>query len=76
MTIVEQTEFGENGYTYIKTVYSNGTIDIHIKSDPIPEPEPEPVDPPVTNEEIKELQLDTLEGIATLFELQIGSISV
>lgn len=52
MQVVSTEEFQENGYTYEKVTYDNGTVDVHIKPDPIvPGPEPEP-QPAVTNEDI------------------------
>ncbi len=56
LTIVEQTEYEENGYTYIKTVYSNGTIDIHIKSDPASVEPPAPSTEPTMQDIMDELK--------------------
>lgn len=60
LTITEQTEYEENGYTYIRTEYSNGTLDIHIKSDPPSEPV-EPMTEP-TNADIMAKLEDMTSG--------------
>lgn len=51
MKVIKTEEFEENGYTYEKVTYDNGTINTYIKpsSEELP---PEPPVAPITNEDI------------------------
>lgn len=74
MTLVSTEEVIENEVTYIVNTYSNGTIEKYVKPDPnyVP-PEPEPMPAPVTNDELKELVLANMQGMADLYTEQANT---
>lgn len=74
MTLISTEEVIENAVTYVVNTYSNGTIEKYVKPDPnyVP-PEPEPLPAPVTNDEIKELLLSSMQGMADLYTEQANT---
>ena len=68
MRIKEQKELSENGVTYIRTEYDNGTIATHIKPTPIEQEPTEEATPEPTNTELQELLLTIMEGMVDLYE--------
>lgn len=78
MHILKTEEFQENGYTYEKVTYDNGTVDTHIKQSDI-EPPQEPVTLEDLQEQIKELQAQsttTGEQINEIYAAQAGDTVV
>lgn len=68
MQIIKTEEIIEDGNTYVVNTYDNGTVEKYIKPDPNYQPPPMPEPPKqVTNEELKELQLASMQGTADLY---------
>lgn len=77
MALVKSEKIEKNGRKYIKEVYSNGKEFLFLQSDPLPElkaSEPVAVEKPVSNEELRELIYDLMEGQTALYEMQLEGV--